>query len=311
MSQDQLLDESSALRDHLISLLAKGAFPHALVLASPIAAQSAALSQQLIETLMCQHPLDDWQPCRHCSSCITMANSENSELFKLEVAEDRRTISVDQIREAISFQSLTRQYAPCKVIWIPQAELMTPSAANALLKTLEEPTPESYIILGVKHPSRLLPTIRSRCQIFNLPLPSSRRYPDFLLTYLDSDPSARVSGDLMSYLIAVRDRPVLIPHYAELLATLPREDLCHRFAVISWLLLNRMSDNLYHVDALERLTPLVADRSIDRFAVERLIQALQLCQLNSSGASGINWPLLVENLLTTFNRTLVPFQRRK
>jgi len=87
------------------------------------------------------------------------------------VAPEGSIIKVEQIREVASFAVGTRQTAPCKVIVIESAELMNVNAANALLKTLEEPPGDAVLILIAHNPSRLPATVRSRCQALNARLP--------------------------------------------------------------------------------------------------------------------------------------------
>lgn len=80
------------------------------------------------------------------------------------VEPEGSVIKVDDIREVLAFAVGTRQMAAAKVVVIESAELMNPSAANALLKTLEEPPPDTYLLLATARPGRLMPTIVSRCQ---------------------------------------------------------------------------------------------------------------------------------------------------
>ena len=89
--------------------------------------------------------------------------------------EDKETISVDQVREVIESVSLTAHRGKAKVVIIEPAEAMTTAAANALLKTLEEPSGDSYLLLLSHQPGRLTATIRSRCQRHRgRPAPASR-----------------------------------------------------------------------------------------------------------------------------------------
>jgi DNA polymerase-3 subunit delta' len=90
------------------------------------------------------------------------------DLHWLYPEEDKETISVDQVRQLIEELTLTAHRGGAKVAIVEPAEAMTPPAANALLKTLEEPTPGCYLLLLSHQPGRLPPTIRSRCQ--HLPL---------------------------------------------------------------------------------------------------------------------------------------------
>ena len=100
--------------------------------------------------------------CGHCSSCVKMAADSHPDFYSLQ--PDGTTIKIDQIR-ALQPQLVLRSFAGRgKVCLIDSAELMTHEAANALLKTLEEPTAGTLIILISSRPEGLLATIRSRCQ---------------------------------------------------------------------------------------------------------------------------------------------------
>jgi DNA polymerase-3 subunit delta' len=77
-------------------------------------------------------------------------------------------IPIDVVRALVSFAVGTPQAAPCKVAVLVDADCLNRSAANALLKTLEEPPDGTFLLLTSCHPGRLLPTVRSRCQLVNL-----------------------------------------------------------------------------------------------------------------------------------------------
>ncbi len=84
------------------------------------------------------------------------------------IAADGAEIKIDQVRRINEFAVGTAQAAPRKVAALHEAHLLNPSAANALLKTLEEPPRDTHLLLGTSNWGRLLPTIRSRCQRFVL-----------------------------------------------------------------------------------------------------------------------------------------------
>lgn len=86
------------------------------------------------------------------------------DLYWLHPEEDKETISVEQVREVSEAFTLTAHGGGAKVAIVEPAEALTTPAANALLKTLEEPTPGSYLLLLSHQPGRLPPTVRSRCQ---------------------------------------------------------------------------------------------------------------------------------------------------
>ena len=104
---------------------------------------------------------NDFKVCHQCSFCIRFQSSHMLD-FTLIGSEDK--IKIDQIRTILEKQGFGPSEAPLRIFCIPNAENLTPQAANALLKVLEEPPRNWLFILTVQHPSMLLPTITSRCQ---------------------------------------------------------------------------------------------------------------------------------------------------
>jgi DNA polymerase-3 subunit delta' len=102
------------------------------------------------------------------------------DLHRLRPEEEKRTISVDQVRELTAALALTPHQAQAKVVVIEAADAMTVEAANALLKFLEEPTRDTYLLLLAERPGRLPATIRSRCQRLALRGPSLSAARDWL-----------------------------------------------------------------------------------------------------------------------------------
>ena len=93
---------------------------------------------------------------------------------------DSRVIKVDQIRAVVEFFTLTSQYNGPKIVVIDPAETMNASACNSLLKTLEEPPAQSFLVLVSAQPSRLPATIRSRCQSYRCPPPTDDQALEWL-----------------------------------------------------------------------------------------------------------------------------------
>ena len=127
--------------------------------------------------LMCSERKTGEGPCERCGSCkLLLTNTEMVQHpdFMQLLPDDKLHYSVEEVRSLIEGFSLTRSLAANRIAWIPQADLLSAGgqsgAANALLKLLEEPRPNSFLILMTSRPSGLLPTIRSRCQVFRLPV---------------------------------------------------------------------------------------------------------------------------------------------
>jgi DNA polymerase III subunit delta' len=113
------------------------------------------------------------------------------DLHWLMPVEDKRTISIEQVREIQERLALTSLRGGAKVVVIEPAEAMTKAAANALLKTLEEPTDNTWLLLLAHQPGRLPATIRSRCQTITVRSPS----PDQVLEWLGRHELARSALD--------------------------------------------------------------------------------------------------------------------
>ena len=109
--------------------------------------------------------------------------------------EDKQQIAIDQIRAATERLTKTSYRQGYKVAIISPAHLMTPSAANSVLKTLEEPSPRSLLILISSQPSMLLPTVRSRCQKVTIPRPSREQ----AIAWLRERSGQAVDSDLLEF----------------------------------------------------------------------------------------------------------------
>jgi DNA polymerase III subunit delta' len=110
--------------------------------------------------------------CGQCASCLLIKAGSHPDLLWVAPEEDKQQISIDQIRAAAERLSKTSYKQGYKVAVVEPAHQMTPSAANGVLKTLEEPSPPSLIILITSRSSSLLPTVRSRCQKITIARPS-------------------------------------------------------------------------------------------------------------------------------------------
>lgn len=118
------------------------------------------------------------------------------DLHWLHPEEDKETISVEQVRGVIEELALTAHRSGAKVVIIEPAEALTTAAANALLKTLEEPTANSYLLLVSHSPGRLPATVRSRCQRFGVRGPRREVLAEWLALPLDAVAEAvGVAGD--------------------------------------------------------------------------------------------------------------------
>jgi len=150
-----------------------GRLPHALLLSGPAGLGKLAFAQAVSAGLMCEQPGEAGEPCGRCKGCQLLAAGTHPDFLQVELGEGARDIKIAQVRELIGHLTLTSQYVGHRVAIINPAERMNVNAANSLLKTLEEPSAGTQLILISSQPSRLLATIRSRCQVIPFRAPAT------------------------------------------------------------------------------------------------------------------------------------------
>ena len=151
--------------------------------------------------ILCQQPLKN-RACGRCKSCLLNNSNSHPDLQLLAPEEGSKEIKIDQIRAVTGFVHRTSHAGSAKIVIINQAHRLNINSANALLKTLEEPSENTYLFLITNLPGQLTPTIRSRCQGLQFTAPAVETCRDWLLEKLDED-------DVESVLKAAANRPLL------------------------------------------------------------------------------------------------------
>jgi len=160
-----ILGQERVLR-YLKAALGEGRLAHAYLFLGPEGVGKESVARALAAALNCEAPGEDGDACGGCPSCKRMAAGTHPDLHVIYPASEGRSpqIKIEQIRE---FRRLTA-YAPVAGGWrvalIKPAEALNDEAANALLKTLEEPPPQHLLILTAGVEADLFPTVVSRCQ---------------------------------------------------------------------------------------------------------------------------------------------------
>ena len=159
--------------DGLMRRLGEQRLPHALLLGGGAGLGKRRLAGDLATALLCQTATGPW-PCGQCVGCTLMSAGSHPDFHEIGVEEGSRVIKVDAVRELGRSMGLKSQYGGFRVAIIAPAERMNASAANSLLKTLEEPPAGTVLILVADQPSRLPATVRSRCQRLDVHAPDGR-----------------------------------------------------------------------------------------------------------------------------------------
>jgi DNA polymerase-3 subunit delta' len=165
--------------------------PHALLLAGPAGQGKRRFAEALAALLVCESPVSGPAPCGGCVGCQLRAADNHPDLLKVvpeadaagegaepgdsaEPAKARSAqIRIDQIRALQPALTLTAHRGGRRAVIVDPAEAMNLFTANALLKLLEEPPAGVVFLLVSAQPQRLLPTLRSRCQRWDFPLPEA------------------------------------------------------------------------------------------------------------------------------------------
>lgn len=192
--------------------------PHALLLQGRSGTGKRDFAAKLVQSLLCDQPLDDHTACGKCDSCSWYAQDNHPDFRLLEPEEreageegegkgGRKTqISVDQVRALADFLTLSSHRAGLRIVLLSPAEALNAASANALLKMLEEPPPGVLFLLVSHQPHRLLATIRSRCSRIDMPMPARAQAEGWLaeqgaaraaerLAYAGGAPLQALGGD--------------------------------------------------------------------------------------------------------------------
>lgn len=187
--------------------LESGRLPHALLLTGPPGCGKVELAGEFARELLCLE--GGAGGCGHCRSCRQFAGGAHPDFrevtFEFRPRSEilRDVITVDQVRDLIETLYKTTTTSPRKVAIIHPAEYMNRNAANALLKTLEEPVGDTVLILVSHDAGRLPATIRSRCQRLLMDLPPRGQAVDWLVQSAGADPA-----DAGEALAAAAGRPL-------------------------------------------------------------------------------------------------------
>lgn len=160
---------------HLLKgFVKKGRVPHAILISGRPGVGKRLLAQAFASALMCFDPVSG-EACSTCSSCRRLRADMNPDL--LNVQPEGQTIKIDQIRKVIAELPFTPHMSKNRVIICENVEKLGDEAANALLKSIEEPPPHNVFVLMTTNVYALLPTIRSRCCIITAqPIPYSELF---------------------------------------------------------------------------------------------------------------------------------------
>lgn len=177
----------------LVGQYAAGRGHHALLVHAAPGNGDEALLYALSRWLICQQRNGE-KSCGECHSCRLMLAGNHPDYHVLTPEKGKSSLGIEPIRQVIEILYSHAQQSGAKVVWLPQAELLTEAAANALLKTLEEPPANTFFLLACREPSRLLATLRSRCFYWYLASPDEALSLQWLNRQAPGNPTDRLTA---------------------------------------------------------------------------------------------------------------------
>ena len=292
--------------------------PHALLISGMEGTGKLDFAKKIVTSLLCTSPVNN-TPCQKCQSCKTYQAGANPDYMEIGLLEGKQQIGVDQIRQLSEFISYTRSFNAYRVILLNPVERMNMNAANSLLKSLEEPASNTIIILVASNLSKILPTIKSRCQLLSLPSPDKsqsvqwvrqrlpKNNPDVLLDMANGQPlnAIKVTNEdiqnreaLAADLLAICRNHKMITEVAKIW-----EKFDHSILInwqISWLMKfikSNQIDELSIVENRQKLDTILSDISSCLTLESQWVLYQQLIKQKRYIHTSVNPLLFIENLL--------------
>ena len=163
MSFDSVVGQS-ALTTTLKNAVKSGKLAHAYLFCGPRGVGKTTCARIFAKTINCEHPREDGEACNECESCKAFNEQRSFNIFELDAASNN---GVEQIKALMEQTRIPPQVGKYKVFIIDEVHMLSSAAFNAFLKTLEEPPSHVILILATTEKHKILPTILSRCQIYD------------------------------------------------------------------------------------------------------------------------------------------------
>ena len=314
--------------ERLSGALTSDQVPQSILITGPPHIGKATLAQTLAKALNCLH--ENQPPCGACTSCRKAASQNHPDIRIYDPPQETATpeaLRIEEIRTLQHELSLRPHESKYRVTVLCDFDRATRSAANALLKTLEEPPPRAILILTAKTTSQLLPTIVSRCQTIQLRPVADNQIAQCLQTYWGASAEdalllSRLAAGRLGWAVRALENPDMLTQRQQYLADLIdiiRQGEAYRLSyaqaaannrqnldgllnlwLSAWrdmmLIASQSSENMINIDQVDTLSSLASQLNIAQLtaAIQQTYQSLRNLKFN------INIRLNIEVLLLNY-----------
>lgn len=314
--------------EQLVAGYRAGRGHHALLIQTLPGMGEDALVYALTRYLMCHRP-EGIKSCGKCHSCQLMQAGTHPDYYLLQPEKGKSTLGIDAVRSVTEKLYEHARLGGAKVVWIGDAEQLTEAAANALLKTLEEPPQDTWFFLVTRDVARLLPTLRSRCRHYHLTPPAEAYGLEWLRREVTVSQEAaltalRLTGGAPAAALTLLDEPQvgarrqLIAALSEVLAhndwltllpVLNHDSVAERLHWLSSLLLDALKLQqgitlLTNADALSLIQQLA--NAISAIHLQAIVRDVCECRERLLSTSGLNRELMLSDSLLRWEHWLSP-----
>lgn len=187
-------------QEHVVRTLShaieRGRIHHAYLFVGSRGTGKTSMAKILAACLNCEHG-PTTTPCGSCESCVSIANATSLDVIEMDAASNNSVDDIRELRESVAYAPISGRH---KVYILDEAHMLSTSAWNAFLKTLEEPPPRTVFVLATTEPGKVLPTVVDRCHRFNFVRPSAEQVAVVVRRVAESEGVALEDG--VSALIA-------------------------------------------------------------------------------------------------------------
>ena len=272
------------ITDTLKESIISNKISHAYIFSGPKGTGKTSTARVFAKAINCENPVDG-EPCGKCASCLNF--DSNPDIIELDAASNNK---VEDIREIVNSVKLAPSNSKYKIYIIDEVHMLTNSASNAFLLTLEEPPSHAIFILATTNPESLLKTILSRCQQFAFSKISRKSLIDRIKYVLDNE-KIKMDDNIINEIATLsdgglRDALSILDQLVTLNKPITMDILTEQFGIVSEKSVNDLIENIINkdVESIKKIFDQLREYGIsEKSFIEKFVNllTLKICELKN------------------------------